>query len=302
MTESDQQTMAKIKENVTALHAVPEEGLYAEFGTSPDGLGEDEILERQNKYGRNILPIRKPPTLAGIFLHQFLSPLIYILLGAGVVSIIIGEATDAVFIFAVILLNAALGTFQEWKAEKSAAALQNLLLWLNLVTNGIQDVALAFEAGEPGAMDKPPRKPAEGIFDKLMIQQTITSGIVIGLISYFTWYWLLNAGWEETAARNMVLLLMVLLENFHVFNARSETVSALKIPLYKNIILVGGVVVAQLIHILSMHLPFMQRVLNVSPVTFREWLSLILLASTVLFVMEIFKFFKFKRGLTEGRL
>jgi magnesium-transporting ATPase (P-type) len=62
-----------------------------------------------------------------IFLHQFLSPLIYILLAAAVIAVLIGDPTDAGFIFAVVLLNAGLGTFQEWKAEKSAAALQNLL-------------------------------------------------------------------------------------------------------------------------------------------------------------------------------
>lgn len=43
------------------------------------------------------------------------------------------------------------------------------ILWLNLVTNGIQDVALAFEGGEPGAMQRPPRRPSEGIFNGLMI-------------------------------------------------------------------------------------------------------------------------------------
>ncbi|NIQ96257.1 MAG: ATPase, partial [Desulfuromonadales bacterium] len=82
---------------------------------------------RQKQFGPNALPEKKPPGLALIFLHQFLSPLIYILLVAGGVSLAIGELTDAVFIFAVILLNALLGTFQEWKAEKSAAALQRLL-------------------------------------------------------------------------------------------------------------------------------------------------------------------------------
>ncbi|HMO57366.1 MAG TPA: HAD-IC family P-type ATPase, partial [Roseiflexaceae bacterium] len=87
------------------------------------------------------------------------------------------------------------------------------LLWLNLVTNGIQDVALAFEGGEPGAMRRPPRKPSEGIFNRLMIRQTVTSGMTIGLIGFGTWYWLLAAGYDEAAARNLGLLLMVLFEN-----------------------------------------------------------------------------------------
>jgi len=92
------------------------------------------------------------------------------------------------------------------------------LLWLNLVTNGIQDVALAFEGGEPGVMALPPRTPREGVFNSLMIGQTLTSGIAMGLVALGTWYWLLHNGWEEAAARNILFLLMVMLENIHVFN------------------------------------------------------------------------------------
>lgn len=66
------------------------------------------------------------------------------------------------------------------------------LLWLNLVTNGIQDVALAFEAGEPGAMRRPPRKPTEGIFNRLMVQETLASGLTIGLVAFGAWFWLLR--------------------------------------------------------------------------------------------------------------
>lgn len=163
------------------------------------------------------------------------------------------------------------------------------LLWLNLVTNGIQDVALAFEGGEPDTMNRSPRKPTESIFDRLMIRQTVVSGLVMAIIAFSTWSWLLNSGWEEAAARNMVLLLMVLLENFHVFNCRSERVSAFRVPLKRNLLLVGGVLAAQLIHIMAMHIPFFQNVLQASPVSFREWVVMLLLASVVLAAMEVFK-------------
>ncbi len=164
------------------------------------------------------------------------------------------------------------------------------LLWLNLVTNGIQDVALAFEGGEPGVMNRPPRKPTESIFNRLMISQTVVSGVVMALVAFSTWFWLLHIGWEEVPARNMVLLLMVLLENFHVFNCRSERVSAFRVPLRRNLLLVGGVLAAQLIHILAMHIPFFQNVLQASPVAFKDWIVMLLLASTILAAMEIFKF------------
>ncbi|KUG20327.1 MAG: HAD-IC family P-type ATPase [Methanomicrobiaceae archaeon] len=163
------------------------------------------------------------------------------------------------------------------------------LLWLNLVTNGIQGAALAFEAGEPGAMQRPPRKPGEGIFNDLMIKQTLVSGIVIAFVAFGLWYWLLHNGWAEAEARNLVILLMVLLENFHVFNCRSEYRSLFRIPISNNYFLIGGVIAAQGIHILSMYIPFLQETLGVAPVRLGEWILLALLASIILIVMEIFK-------------
>jgi len=166
------------------------------------------------------------------------------------------------------------------------------LLWLNLVTNGIQDVALAFEGGEPGEMERPPRSPREGIFNPLMIQQTLVSGFVMGLIAFGAWWWMTAAGWPEAQARNTTLLLMVLLENVHVFNCRSERFSAFRVPLRRNRILILGVTVAQGVHILAMNTPLMQRVLGVSPVSWAEWLLLLLLALALLAAMELFKLVK----------
>jgi magnesium-transporting ATPase (P-type) len=165
------------------------------------------------------------------------------------------------------------------------------LLWLNLVTNGIQDVALAFEGGEPGAMKRPPRKPNEKIFNPLMIKQTITACVTMGGIVFGLWFWLNRyAGMDELHARDLILLLMVFMQNFHAFNCRSERTSAFKIPLKRNLILVFGVLAAQGIHILSMQIPFMQNILRIEPVTFNEWLYILVLAIPMIVVMEIFKF------------
>jgi len=125
-----------------------------------------------------------------------------------------------------------------------------------------------------------------------MVQQLVVASATMGVTAFGLWYWLLASGWEEAAARNMVLLLMVFLENFHVFNCRSEYRSAFRVPLTRNLVLVAGVLAAQGIHILAMHIPFMQSVLRVAPVSTGEWLSLFLLASVVLVVMELFKLAK----------
>lgn len=165
------------------------------------------------------------------------------------------------------------------------------LLWLNLVTNGIQDVALAFEGGEPGTMNKKPRNPKETIFNGLMIKETILSGLTIGLIVFGFWYWLVSYKIvDELHARTLVLMLMVFMQNFHTFNCRSESISIFQVPLKRNIILVFGVLIAQGIHILSMQIPFMQKLLSIESITMIEWGYILSLAIPIILVMEIFKF------------
>jgi magnesium-transporting ATPase (P-type) len=168
------------------------------------------------------------------------------------------------------------------------------ILWLNLVTNGIQDVALAFEGGEPGTMQRPPRQPSEGIFNRLMIEQTVVAGLTMGLLAFANWYALLDLGLSEFEARDRLLLLFVLMQNFHAFNCRSEYESVFKVPLRRNYVLVFGVLAATGLHVLAMHIPVMQNILQVAPIGLREWLVPFAMASVMLVVMEIFKFIRRK--------
>ena len=166
------------------------------------------------------------------------------------------------------------------------------LLWLNLVTNGIQDVALAFEAGDPATMKRQPRKPEEGIFNALMIQETLLSGVLMGIIAFGTYFWLLSSGWDEFAARSVLVLLMVLLENFHAINCRSEFRSFFRVPLSNNYYLIIGILFAQGIHIAAMTNPVMQDLLGIGPVNLTTWVILLALASLVVIGMELFKLVK----------
>jgi P-type Ca2+ transporter type 2C len=82
---------------------------------------------RCGQFGPNKLPEQPPPALWQIVLRQFYSPLIYILVIAAVVSVSIGDLKDAGFIAAVLVINAIIGSYQEWKAEQSSHALRKLL-------------------------------------------------------------------------------------------------------------------------------------------------------------------------------
>lgn len=108
-------------------HTEDVEDVHHSLATSPRGLSAREAAERLSKHGLDRLPRAKPVTWWQIFLRQFRNPLIYILAVAAVVSFGIGEAVDAAFIAAVLLVNALVGGLQEWQAERSSQALQQLL-------------------------------------------------------------------------------------------------------------------------------------------------------------------------------
>jgi potassium/sodium efflux P-type ATPase len=163
------------------------------------------------------------------------------------------------------------------------------LLWLNLVTNGIQDVALAFEPAEGDELRCPPRSPQEHIFNRLMIERVLLSALVIGTVAFIVFQWLVARGFTLDEARNGTLLLMVLFENVHVFNCRSETRSLFRHNPLRNPLLLIGTVVAQLVHIGAMYTPWLSDVLRVQPVSPQTWLELLGFALTVLVVMEIHK-------------
>jgi magnesium-transporting ATPase (P-type) len=163
------------------------------------------------------------------------------------------------------------------------------LLWLNLVTNGIQDVALAFEPGEGGELRRRPRPPRESIFNRLMIERVILSALVIGSVAFVLFQSLLERGYALDEARNATLMLMVLFENIHVFNSRSESLSTFRHNPLRNPLLLFGTLAAQLIHIAAMYTPWISDVLHIQPISPQHWLELLGFALSILLVMELHK-------------
>ncbi len=111
-----------------------------ELGTSKDGLSEQEVKARQEKYGSNKLKEKEKDGPLKIFFGQFKDPMVIILvvaalvsLGMGIFEVVkanraytFGDAAEVIIIFAVVILNAVIGTVQECKAEKALEALKKL--------------------------------------------------------------------------------------------------------------------------------------------------------------------------------
>ncbi len=108
-------------------HALRSEEALAAFGSDAGaGLSPTEVAQRLTRFGPNALPEPGRHSLWSVFLHQFKSPLIYLLFAAAGLALSLGKVSDAAVIFVVVLLNALIGAFQEGRAERSLEALRRL--------------------------------------------------------------------------------------------------------------------------------------------------------------------------------
>jgi len=97
------------------------------LGSSQNGLDQQEVERRQAQYGPNSLPDDDVDSMWTVLLQQFRSPLIYVLVFAAVLSLVVGEFTDAAVIVAIVLLNGGVGFVQEWRANDAIASLKQML-------------------------------------------------------------------------------------------------------------------------------------------------------------------------------
>ncbi|MDO8418826.1 MAG: HAD-IC family P-type ATPase [Rubrivivax sp.] len=108
-------------------HACDADAIARRIGSDAlRGLTSAEAQRRTAEHGANALPAAPPRPLWRTLVHQFKSPLIYILFVAAVLAVALGHHGDAAVILAVVVVNALIGTFQEGRAERSMAALRRL--------------------------------------------------------------------------------------------------------------------------------------------------------------------------------
>jgi len=163
------------------------------------------------------------------------------------------------------------------------------LLWLNLATEGAQVAALALEPGEKGVLQHPPRSPREPIFNRLMIERLIAGSVIGGTVCVTAFGWMVHRGWDTQEARNALLLLMVLLQNVELGNARSETRSGFVISPARNPALVLSALSALGLQTLAMHWAPLQVVLGTSPASAETWGVCALLSLSVFAGIELHK-------------
>ena len=124
-------------------YATPVADVAAALGTSPAGLDADTARQRLGEYGPNQITDARKKTVWLILLHQFTDVMILVLLAAAIISGVVGEWKSTYVILAIVVLNAVIGFFQEYRAEEAMAALKKM------ATNQAQ----VLRNGQPATLD-----------------------------------------------------------------------------------------------------------------------------------------------------
>ena len=124
--------------------------MLAELRSTPRGLTTTEAVARIVAYGRNVIPGERTSGVVTLFARQFLDPLIYVLIGAAVISAATRSWSDTILILVVLIVNATIGTIQEFGAQRSAKALQSLVVSRARVVRDGMDREIASEEMVPG--------------------------------------------------------------------------------------------------------------------------------------------------------
>ena len=165
-------------------------------------------------------------------------------------------------------------------------------LWLNLITNGIQGDALAFEKNDIGIMKDKVRSTKDGVFDKLLLNEILISAFAIALIVFVLYNYLYNVrGLDIVTVRTYIMVVMVFMENIHIFNCRSEKASIFKVKLRDNYFVVSTLVITSIFQIIIVMVPNLANVFELGTIPFGSTIGLLLLTVPILVIMEIFKIF-----------
>ena len=174
------------------------------------------------------------------------------------------------------------------------------ILWLNIVTDGLQDFALSFEKAEKDILKERPRDPDEQLFNKTLLQEVLLAGIVIGLIVFIVWFFLIDIlKMPETIARGYTMALMVFLQNIHVLNCCSETNSIFKRDFKSNKLVLVTIVSSIILQIIIMEVPVLSSFLKTTSIPLLHLFYLFLISFIILIVMEVYKYFIRKNNMKK---
>ena len=177
------------------------------------------------------------------------------------------------------------------------------ILWINLVTDSLPALALAFDPANEDIMKRKPAKPGKGVFTKGMTWRVIYQGIMIGLLTLIAF--MVGLATTKTpigeltldqskieVGQTMAFVTLALSELAHVFNVRNNKKSIFRTKIFNNMKLIGAVVISAMLMIVILVIPDLREIFSIPVLPTQNIIELIILVLSPIIIVEIFKLFK----------
>ena len=164
-----------------------------------------------------------------------------------------------------------------------------MILWNNLITDGLPALALSVDPPDPDIMERKPRKNHERIISNPIIVRLLIVGFTI-MISTLTIFHFYSTEKYLAYAQTVALCTLMISQMFNVLNCRSEFNSLFKIGIFTNMKLWGAILFSVIMQIIAVQTPFFNTFLKTVPLTLMDWLYVVLISSSVFIIVEIYKF------------
>lgn len=164
------------------------------------------------------------------------------------------------------------------------------LLWINVVTDGLQDVALSFEVAAKDLMKAKPISPKESLFNKSLMLEVAIFGVTIATMIFTVFKYLIDRNTDLLIARSIVMLLMVFIQNIHVLNCRSEKNSIFATNLFTNPLVIITIVASIILQLIVTETTYFANMLNITKLPFSTIVLIFCFSLLIIVVAEIYKF------------
>ncbi|MDP2918902.1 MAG: cation-translocating P-type ATPase [Dehalococcoidia bacterium] len=163
------------------------------------------------------------------------------------------------------------------------------ILLVNLITDGLPALALAFDPPDPDIMSQKPRPRNQGIFTRPVVTLMTVGGVWSGIINLGIFKWALDSGKSMVEAQSLTFLTLITIQLFKAYNFRSDTKSIFKIGMFRNKWLNIAVLSQVVLLWAIVELPLFNELFNTFPLTAMEWVIVVILAGTIFPVLELSK-------------
>lgn len=184
------------------------------------------------------------------------------------------------------------------------------ILWVNLVTDSLPALALAFDPANSDIMNRKPLKPSQGVFTKGMTFRIIYQGAMVGILTLIAFMLGLattkspigNLSLDESkiqVGQTMAFLTLSIVELVHIFNIRDNKKSIFKINIFNNMKLILAIIVSLMLVLIIVLIPALRDIFNIPVLPAENIVQVVILVLAPIVIVEIFKLLKINTAKDE---